>query len=239
METVVFWFIILFAGITIYRLASRRMATPRARVSAMLRHYQSFNRTGLSETEALFRMAANRSGWKELPHRFLRELVARLGSKEEVIRFVTLAEDRGDVNKRFPSISRKIDLNEAMMEVACLLACFGYQLQQEGRLKEAEFVQKLALPLAPECYFSNLPLAATYYETGRYEDARRLFERGLAQLEKFTVGGAAALSPSRCLAPDAELGKLRGIVSRQVRRLSESVRCGSQLFSSLARRRGG
>jgi tetratricopeptide (TPR) repeat protein len=154
-------------------------------------------------------MAVTRSGWKDLPHRFLREIIARLSSKEDVIRFISLAEDCGHVKERFPAIARRVDLNEAMAEVACLLARFGYQLQQEGRLKEAEFVQKLALLLGPECYFTNLPLAATYYETGRYSEARPLFERGLAQLEKF-ARSAGALSPARCLAPDAEIGTLRG-----------------------------
>lgn len=212
MENVVFWFIVLFAAITIYRLLSRRMATPQARVTAMLRRYQSFARTGLSEAECLFRLAASRSGWRELPHAFLREVVARLGSKEDVIRFISLAEDCGHVKERFPGIARKPDLNEAMAEVACLLARFGYELQQQERLKEAEFVQRLALPLGPDFYFTNLPLAATYYETGRYGEARPLFERGLAQLEKIGAGGAAwALSPARCLAPEAELGKLRGV----------------------------
>jgi hypothetical protein len=212
MDSVVFWFIVLFAGITIYRLLSRRMATPKAKVTTMLRRYQYFARTGLSEAESLFRVAATRSGWKDLPHRFLREFVARLKSKEDVIRFMSLAEDCGHVKERFPAIARKIDLNETMAEVACLLARFGYQLQHEGRLKEAEFVQKLALPLGPECYFTNLPLAATYYETGRYKEARPLFERGLAQLEELAAGGPTpAHSPARCLAPDAEIGKLRGL----------------------------
>jgi hypothetical protein len=212
METLVFWFLVLFAGITIYRLLARRMATPQARVTAMLRRYQSFARTGLSEAECLFRLAATRRAWRELPHGFLREVVARLGSKEDVIRFISLAEDCGHVKERFPGIARRSDLNDAMAEVACLLARFGYQLQQEGRLKEAEFVQKLALPLGPDCYFTNLPLAATYYETGRLNEARLLFERGLAHLENFAAGsGAGALAPARCLAPEADIGKLRGM----------------------------
>ena len=212
MESVVFWFIALFAAITIYRLLSRRMATPKARVTAMLRRYQAFARTGLSEAECLARLMATRSGWKDLPHKFLREVVVRLGSKEDVIRFIALAEDCGHVKERFPGIARQSDLNDAMREVACMLARFGYQLQQEGRLKEAEFVQKLALPFGPECYFTNLPLAATYYESGRYSEARPLFERGLAQLEKLApADGAGALSPARCLAPDAEIVKLRGV----------------------------
>jgi hypothetical protein len=212
METVVFWFILLFAGLTIYRLLSRRMATPKARVSVMLRRYHSFRRTGLSEEESLFRLAVTRSGWQDLPQRFLRELVARLGTKEAVIRFITLAEDCGHVKERFPSLARKIDLDEALKEVACLLARFGYQLQQQGRLKEAEFVQNLALALGPDCYFTNLPLAETYHDTGRYGEACPLFERGLAHLEKLASGDfAGPLSPARCLAPDAEFGKLRGV----------------------------
>jgi hypothetical protein len=211
METVAFWFIVLFAGLLLYRLISQRMATPKARVAVMLRRFQSFQRLGLSDSESLFRVAAARSGWKELPHRFLREVVTRLATKEDVIRFITLAEDHGYVKDRFPSIAKKIDLDDAMREVACLLARFGYELQQEGRLKEAEFVQKLALPLGPNCYFTNLPLAATYYETGRYAEARPLFERGLAHLEKFTANDGGTLSPGRCLAPDAEVAKLRGV----------------------------
>jgi hypothetical protein len=211
MESLVFWFIVLFGAMTIYRLLSRRMATPKARVTAMLRRYRTFARAGLSESECLFRLMATRRGWKELPHGFLRELVARLRSKEDVIRFISLAEDRGHVKQRFPGIARKGDLNQAMAEVACLLARFGYQLQQEGRLKEAEFVQKIALPLGPECYFTNLPLATTYYETGRYGEARLLFERGLAQLDRLTSGNNLdSLSPARCLAPNEEIGKLRG-----------------------------
>jgi tetratricopeptide (TPR) repeat protein len=211
MESIVFWFIVFFGAITIYRMLSRRMATPKARVTAMLRRYRSFAATGLSESESLFRLAATRSGWRNLPQRFLRELVARLGSKEDVIRFISVAEDCGHVKERFPAIAKKADLNDAMAEAACLFARFGYELQQEGRLKEAEFVQKLALSLGPECYFTNLPLAATYYETGRYTEARPLFERGLAQLEKLAAAdGAGALSPAVCLAPDADIGKLRG-----------------------------
>lgn len=213
MESIAFWFIVLFAGITIHRLLTRRMATPKVRVAALLRRYRTFAAAGLSEAECLFRLMVTRSGWKNLPHGFLREIVARLISKEDVIRFISLAEDGGHVKERFPAIARKADLNEAMTDVACLLARFGYQLQQQGRLKEAEFVQRLALPLGPECYFTNLPLAATFYETGRYSDARPLFERGLAQLEKLAAdGGAGAqrFSPAICLAPDAELATLRG-----------------------------
>jgi tetratricopeptide (TPR) repeat protein len=155
---------------------------------------------------------ATRSGWKNLPYDFLRELVARLATKEDVMRFISLAEDCGHVKQRFPAIASNTDLNQAMAEVACLLARFGYELQKEGRFKEAEFVQKLALPLGPDRYFTNLPLAATYYDTGRYADARPLFERGLKELEKLfdgRGGNGQTLAPSACLEADADAVKLR------------------------------
>ena len=178
----------------------------------MLRRYGAFAKMGLSEAECLFRLMATRSGWKDLPHGFLRELVARLATKQDVMRFISLAEDSGHVKQRFPGIARSADLNQAMAEVACLLARFGYELQKEGRFKEAEFVQKLALPLGPDRYFTNLPLAATYYETGRYADARPLFERGLRELEKLvdgSDGNAQPFAPSACLEGDADAVKLR------------------------------
>jgi len=212
MESIAFWFVVLFAGITIYRKLSQRAVTPKARVAAMLRRYGAFARMGLSEAEILFRLMATRSGWKDLPYDFLRELVARLATKEDVMRFISLAEDCGHVKQRFPGIARNADLNQAMAEVACLLTRFGYDLQKEGRLKEAEFVQKIALPLGPDRYFTNLPLAAIYYDTGRYADARPLFERGLRELEKLvdgSGGNAHRFPPSACLEADTDAVKLR------------------------------
>ena len=212
MESILVWFVVLFAAMTIYRLLSRRAATPKAKVTAMLRRYGAFAKSGLTEAECLFRLMATRSGWKDLPYGFLRELVARLVTKEDVMRFISLAEDCGHVKQRFPGIARNVDLNQAMAEVAFLLAHFGYQLQKEGRLKEAEFVQKLALPLGPDRYFTNLPLAATYHDTGRYADARPLFERGLTQLEKLADGpggDARPFAPTTCLGADADAIKLR------------------------------
>ena len=35
----------------------------------------------------------------------------------------------------------------------------------------------------PDEYFTNLPLAATYHETGRYADALPLFKHGFTQLK--------------------------------------------------------
>lgn len=149
----------------------------------MLRRYDALTRSGLGEGEALLRLLMARRGWKDLPLGFLSELVARLISKENVLRFVSLAEDYRYTRDKLPAIARDFSPVRAMEEVACLLARFGYELQQQERLKEAEFVQQLALALGPDCYFVNLTLAATYHKTGRHEQARPLFERGLAQLD--------------------------------------------------------
>jgi tetratricopeptide (TPR) repeat protein len=212
MEAILVWFVVFFAGLTIYRLLSQRAATPKARVAAMLRRYHLMARTGLAEAECLFRIMATRSAWKHLPYDFLRELVRRLTTKEDVMRFISLAEDCGYVKERFPVIAGHDDLNDAMAEVACLLARFGYQLQEQGRLKEAEFVQKLALPLGPDRYYTNLPLAATYYAAGRYTEARPLFERGLAQLQEFVStanDNRQPFPPSVCLGTEIDATQLR------------------------------
>jgi hypothetical protein len=211
MESILVWFVVIFAGLMIYRFLSQRAATPKARVAAMLRRYSLFARMGFSEAEILFRIMVSRSQWKNLPHEFLRELVRRLKTKEDVLRFISLSEDREYVRQRFPRIAQSPDLEQAMAEVACLLSRFGCELQNEGRLKEAEFVQRLALPLGPDRYFTTLPLAATYYDTGRYRDARPLFERGLAHLEQLVNNGAApeSFAPAACLGTESDVAKVR------------------------------
>ena len=212
MDNLIFWLVALFAAFTTYRLLSRRAATPKARVTAMLRRCRALEKTGLSERACLLRLLAARRDWKRLPQLFLDELVSRLGSKENVMRFVSVSEDYRYQRDRYPAIAAKSDPDEIMAEVACLFSCFGFRLQAEGRYKEAEFVQKLAVRLAPDHYFTNLPLAATYHETGRYADAVPLFERGLAQFKDFDKNSEPikpALVPAKCLAPDVEIRKLR------------------------------
>lgn len=210
MESIVYWFIILFGVFTIYRMLSRRSATPKARVTAMLRQYHALAKTGLSETECMFRLLTMRPGWKNLPHGFLSEIVGRLRTKEDVMRFVSLAEDYRELREKLPAIAGKAGVNEGVVEVACLLARRGYPLQQRGRLKEAEFVQRIALALGPDCHFTTLPLAATYYEAGKYGEAKPLFERGLAQFEQSSPPGASqSFTMTACLGPDIDVEKLR------------------------------
>jgi hypothetical protein len=212
MENVTFWILVFFAAITLYRLVSRRAVTPKARVTAMLKRYRVLERTGLSEQECLLQLLATRKDWKPLPHRFLAEIVSRFRSKEDVMRFVSVSEDYGYHRDQYPEIATRVDLEGAMAEVACLFARFGFQLQTEGRLREAEFVQKLALRLQPQQYFTNLPLAATYHETGRHGDALPLFKQGLEgfqDLEDSNSPAARAFSPTKCLGPDVEIKNLR------------------------------
>jgi len=212
MENLMLWIVALLAAIMVYRLLSRRVVTPKARVAAMLRRYRSLERTGLSEQECLLQLLATRRDWKGLPHRFLAELVSRFRSKEDVMRFVSVSEDYDYHRDHYPEIATRIDLEAAMAEIACLFARFGFQLQTEERYREAEFVQKLALRLQPNQYFTNLPLAATYHETGRHNDALPLFQQGLARFRDFEENIKAVepvLSPAKCLGPDVEVRKLR------------------------------
>ncbi len=211
MDNPMFWLISLIAGIIIYRLLARRQITPKARVSAMLRRYRALERTGLSERDCLLQLLVTRNGWEKLPHRFLVAIVSRLSSKEDVMRFISLSEDYGYHRDRYPELATRVALDTAIAEIACLFSRFGFRLHAQGRYKEAEFVQKLAFRLEPEEYFTNLPLAATYHQTGRYADALPLFKQGFSQLKFFNANVGSdkrQLSPANCLAPDEEPEKL-------------------------------
>jgi hypothetical protein len=210
MDNPIFWLISLVASFLIYRFLSGRTISPKARVTAMLKRYHALESTGLSERDCLLQLLATRNGWEKLSHPFLVAIVSRLQCKEDVMRFISLSEDYGYQRDPYPDLASRSDLDSAIAEIACLFSRFGFRLQAEGRYKEAEFVQKLALRLQPDEYFTNLPLAATYHETGRYADALPLFEQGFTRLESF--GGnlsSAKLSPAKCLAQDADGEDLR------------------------------
>jgi hypothetical protein len=211
MDNPMFWVISLIAGIIIYRLLARRQLTPKARVTAMLRRYGALKRAGFSERDSLLQLLVTRKGWEKLSHRFLVAIVSRLQSKEDVMRFITLSEDHGYHRDRYPGLATRVDLDKSIAEIACLFSRFGFRLHAQGRYKEAEFVQKLTLRLHPDAYFTTLPLAATYHETGRYADALPLFTQGFSELQRFQTGIDSVkqgFSPADCLAPDQEPEKL-------------------------------
>ena len=211
MENPMFWLISLIAGIIIYRLLLRRQLTPKARVTAMLRRYRALENTGLSERDSLLQLLLTRKDWEKLPRPFLAAIVSRLGSKEDLMRFISLSEDYGYHRDRYPALAKRIALDTAMAEIACLFSRFGFRLHAQARYKEAEFVQKLALRLQPHAYFTNLPLAATYHVTGRHAEALPLFKQGFSQLRSFNAGSDLdkhQLAPANCLTPDEEPEKL-------------------------------
>jgi len=190
MDSGLFLLGLLLALVAIYRRAWRRLRSPQATVRGLLRSYHAFARTGLPEQESLLRVLTKRSGWKKLPPVFLAEIVARFETKENVFRFVSLAESYRFDRTQLPAIAANRDLETAMREVALWLAEFGHRLHKEQSFKQAEFVQKLAVDLRPDQYFTNLPMAATYFEMGRYDEAAPLFKDGLAQLANCADGAA-------------------------------------------------
>lgn len=199
--------VLLIGLIVVRRFVRQRNAGPEATVRALLRRYESFRKTGLSERQAQLRLLSERRGWKSLPEPFVKEIVARLGSKEDLMRFVTLAEGYGFIGEELPKAAANEDMEAGMLDIACVLVRFGNQLQGEGSLKEAEFVQRLALRLQPNQYFTNLPLAVTYFRMERYDEAVPRFKRGLAQLQRFQREDnppERVSSMENCLAPHAD-----------------------------------
>lgn len=174
---------VIVLTIVFFRLLWRRVRGVDAVVRGLLRHYHGYARTGLPEAECLFRVLSNRQGWKKFPPRFLAEIVARLQSKENVFRFVSLAEGYRFDRKHLPAIAAKTDLEVAIREICLWLVEFGRRLRSENSLKQAAFVQKLALAFEPERVFTQLPLALTYSEMACHEEAAQLFKEGLSRLE--------------------------------------------------------
>lgn len=181
---------LLIALFAVYRLAWRRLRSPQATVRGLLRSYHGFARTGLPELESLLRVLSKRRGWRNLPPVFLTELITRFGTKENVFRFVSLAENYRLDRTQLPAMAANRDLETAMREVALWLVDFGNRLHKEKSFKQAEFVQKLALDLQPDQYFTNLPLATTFLKMARYDEAAGLFKDGLVQLENCADGAA-------------------------------------------------
>jgi hypothetical protein len=196
MEGGIFLLGLLIVLFTLYRVVSRKLATPQLTVRMLLRRYHACERLGLREQDCLYRILTARRGWRNLPPAFIAELVTRLKTKENVFRFITLAEEHRFNRKQLPAIASNPDPETAMREVALWLGQFGDRLQAENRLKEAEFVQRLALGLQPDQYFTQLPLAATYYKMARYADAAPLFRQGLELLDS-SSDGAPPLKESK------------------------------------------
>ena len=181
---------LLIALFAVYRLAWRRLRSPQATVRGLMRSYHACARTGLPEFESLLQVLSKRSGWRKLPSVFLTELITRFRTKENVFRFVSLAENYRLDGTQLPVIAANRDMETAMREVALWLVDFGNRLHKEKSFKQAEFVQKLAVDLQPGQYFTNLPLAATFLKMERYDEAAALFKDGLAQLENCAEGAA-------------------------------------------------
>ena len=211
MEIALFLIALAIVALAVYKLMLRRLGTPQATVRALLRNYHSLARSGLDEQEILLQILVGRSGWKDLPPALLGEIVARLKSKENLFRFLSLAEGYRFDKQELPPIAAKNHVQESIREIAIWLVDFGARMQRQNRLKEAEFVQKLALDFEPNQHFTKLPLAMTYYKMEKYTDAIPLFEAGLADLDKHAaeptimtiLGAGGGPSETRAIYEDA------------------------------------
>lgn len=169
--------ILVVVGLFIWFL--RRFRSPESTARTCLREYARFEKMGVAESERIFLVLSTRPGWRDLPKEFVREISSRLGTKEDVIRFIIISERHLLDRTHFLRFATDSSPEHAAFSVAMLLTSLGNKLQGQGELGEAEWAQSLALRIQPDNSAVMLPLAVTYYLTGRYTEAIPLFERGL------------------------------------------------------------
>src|SRR5262245_40578185 len=169
MENFMFWVLALLAAITAYRLLSRRAVSPKARVAAMLRRYRALEGTGLSEQECLlcscWRHAGIGSG--------SRMVFSSSSSRDFSPRKMSCVSSRfGGLRLSSRSLSR--DRHEGRPGFGHGGSCMFVRSIRLSAANRRTFERSRVCaktgdpPIQPNQYFTNLPLAATYHETGRH-----------------------------------------------------------------------
>ena len=222
MENLTFWLVVVLATIAVYRLLSRRVMTPKARVTGMLRRYRALERTGLSEQECLLQLLAIRRDWKRLPHRFLAELISRLRSQEDVHAFRLRFG-----GSRLPSGSLSRDRHQDRPGDGHGGSCLLIRPFSASNCKRKDVIERRSscknwrYACNPINILPRSPWRLRIMKPGGMMMRCRFAEQGLDRFQDFENNAnavAPALSPAKCLAPDVEIRNLRNRYRKMFRR---------------------
>lgn len=190
METLLLVVVVLFLVVVGLRWFARRFGGTKATAQTLLATYYAFESKGVPEDERLFQMLDTRMTWRSFPKAFLRELSRRLGSKEELVKFVILSERHGLPGSDLKAIASSISpgsegVRFAVDQVAMTLTSLANHLGQNKIFEEAELALQLAVRVNPQWFPALSSLGLVYYAAGRYADAIHVIERFFVAKEEW------------------------------------------------------
>jgi tetratricopeptide (TPR) repeat protein len=126
------------------------------------------------------------SGWNALPPLFVQTLKSQLGEQGFTL-LDSLARKYNIFNQNIfqEQESFASDPIEGLADFAVFLGSMGNQLSQHGHQEDAENSLLLSLKLKPDSNPSHGSLAILYFQTGRFEEARKEARIALNILDEF------------------------------------------------------
>ncbi|MGH7807078.1 MAG: tetratricopeptide repeat protein [Thermodesulfobacteriota bacterium] len=149
------------------------LSSPRWKARVLLTAYQACKESGASETECLFQMFDTRPPWNTLPKIFLRELATRLGTPENILKFVLLSEGTGILQTNILGKSFSVEHNPefAIGGVVAAVVSRANALGNQREFRGARDVLELALLLNPGFSTAWASMAKAAFEMKDYQTA--------------------------------------------------------------------
>lgn len=152
------------------------------------RDYAALEQSGISESERLRKVLADRAGWQSLPERLLQELSIRLRSKDDVFGFIAAVE----ANRLLKGPLDRLDGTDIEADVKAVAACIA-GLAGKKPDDSAELL-RIAARIDPDNFLVVLALAGDHFGAGRHQQALQLLERGIP-ICRDAVEKSGAMSP--------------------------------------------
>ena len=149
----------------------------------------TYERTdGQPEPERLYRLFADRGGWRDLPEPFLRALASRLKKPEKIINFIWLSE-RHELDQNQYRAACSMEPAMAMQAIASCLCSVGTAELQNP--EAAEEYYKIAHDVDPKWAFAPAMQAVLRFAREDWFAAALLLDGAVPGLERLAEKGGA------------------------------------------------
>ncbi len=150
--------------------------------------YAALEQSGISESERLRKVLAERAGWQSLPERLMQELSIRLRSKDDVFGFIAVVEG----HRLLKGPLARLDGADIEADVKAVAACIAGLAGKHP--DDAAVLLRIAARIDPDNFLVVLALAGDHFGAGRYQQALQLLERGIP-ICRDAVENPGAMSP--------------------------------------------